>query len=132
MDNPVMIVRSWESPGFQMQVDLAMLPRMQLRKLQKLFRLTHRSPELNKEAWERLGQWLETYCQTTKEQWAIASKAYQRGYRTPPDGRSRARRGEAKRVRANNEALLRAVKQAKAAHEKAVKMQKYFTEERNF
>lgn len=132
MFEQIITVRSWESGDFKMFINLPLLPEMGIRKLRKLFRLMCQSPELNAAALETLSQWLEDYAQGAKDHWVRSSARYELEYQTPPEGHSKARREEAKRVRANNNALTCDLKKAKTVYEKAVKMQKYFTEERNF
>lgn len=127
MDNYIITVRSCESEDFRLTTDTDHLPELPLVKSKKLFRMICSAPELNADALAVLPQWLEDYVQTTKEKWRLESINYQLCY-IAPQFIAAASSKERQRIKAQNAKLLRAVKKAKAAHERAVKMQSNFNE----
>lgn len=97
---------------------LPKLPNLPAKNIRKLFSMMLSEPWNNKQAIADASAYFSTAVDDSKKAWAKASKEYQDGWR-----RTRKEIKAAAAIRANNEALIRAVKKSKAQHERWVKIQ---------
>lgn len=105
---------------------LPKLPDLPIKNIRKLFSMMLSEPWNNEQAIADADAYFSTAVDDSKEAWAKASKEYQDGWRLvekPIRRRTRKEIKAAATIRADNEALVRAVKQSKAQHERWVKIQ---------
>lgn len=125
--DPIVRIRSAESDGFLMVLDLNKLPRQTLAKSRKIFRLMHRSDWLNEAAIQATEEWLRDLVTTAlfvyeQSQWEHRMKRV--------DVKPRTRRPEDIAARLNNKESEAAEKAAQRDYNRAVRLQTYFNQER--
>lgn len=100
-----------------------------LANVRKLYAMMLSEPDRNAAAIIALGEYFETAIADSKAAWALASKEYQNGWRLVPDKRSRT--PAAVETLTRNKQLTRAVRRAKAQHERWVKLKTLWAEAQN-
>lgn len=118
----------------RIELYLDRLPTLPLKNIRKLFSMMLSEPWNNEQAIADADAYFSTAVDDSKEAWAKASKEYQDGWRLVEKPLRRRTRKEIKAdaaIKANNEALARAVKQSKAQHERWVKIQSIWRDASN-
>lgn len=100
-----------------------------LANVRKLYAMMLSEPDRNAAAIIALGEYFETAIADSKAAWALASKEYQNGWRLVPDKRSRT--PAAVETLTRNKQLTRAVRRAKAQHERWVKLKTLWAKAQN-
>lgn len=100
-----------------------------LANVRKLYAMMLSEPDRNAAAIIALGEYFETAIADSKAAWALASKEYQNSWRLVPDKRSRT--PAAVETLTRNKQLTRAVRRAKAQHERWVKLKTLWAEAQN-
>lgn len=113
---------------------LSKLTELPIKNIRKIFAMILSDPQTNEDAIHTLEHYLERAVTTSKASWDAASSAYQKEWRLVEKPLLRRTRKEIKTaatIRANNAALIRAVKQSKAQHERWVKIQSLWRDASN-
>lgn len=105
-----------------------------IKNIRKIFAMILSDPQTNEEAIHTLGQYLDGAVAVSKASWDVASSTCQKEWRLvekPLGRRTRKEIKTAAAIKANNTALIRAVKQSKAQHERWVKVQSLWRDASN-
>lgn len=117
---------SFRQDTCRITLSLPRLCEMPAKNLRKAFSMLLSEPWNNQEAIDGLQRFLPDMVVQAKADWEQASRNYQNGWRLiePPTRRRTRKEVQADAaIRANNEALIRAVKKSKAHYERWVKIQ---------
>lgn len=109
----------------QITLYLPKIHELPLSNIRKLFSMMLSEPWNNEQAITDTGPYLEAAVEDSKAAWGEASKSYQHGWRhieKPIRRQTKQEIHAAAEIRANNEALIRAVKRTKAQYERWVKV----------
>lgn len=119
----------YETARFMLYLDK--LNGLPISKLRKLFKLMLSEPWNNEEAITATELFLPDAVERSKEAWKQASLDYQHGWRLvekPTRKQTKEEKQADAAIRANNAALVRAVKKTKATHERWVKINETYNQ----